>query len=75
MQLVFLLLLACAGGCAGNVIGIDFGSDTMKVAIVQPGAPLEVRALLLASPPHDLLADRMHRASPWPNSRLFLCNM
>ena len=27
---------------AGNVIGIDFGSDTMKVAIVQPGAPMEI---------------------------------
>ena len=25
-----------------NVIGIDFGSDTMKVAIVQPGAPMEI---------------------------------
>ena len=56
MQLVFLLLLACAGGCAGNVIGIDFGSDTMKVAIVQPGAPLEVRALLLA--PHACFTSR-----------------
>jgi hypoxia up-regulated 1 len=24
------------------VIGLDFGSDTMKVALVQPGAPLEI---------------------------------
>lgn len=26
----------------GNVIGLDFGSDSMKVAIVQPGTPLEI---------------------------------
>ena len=26
----------------GNVIGIDFGSDSMKIAIVQPGTPLEI---------------------------------
>lgn len=25
-----------------NVIGLDFGSDSMKVALVQPGAPLEI---------------------------------
>ena len=25
-----------------NVIGIDFGSDTMKVAVVQPGTPFEI---------------------------------
>ena len=25
-----------------NVIGIDFGSSSMKVALVQPGAPLEI---------------------------------
>ena len=29
-----------------NVIGIDFGSDTMKVAIVQPGSPLEIGLLV-----------------------------
>ena len=27
---------------SGNVIGLDFGSDSMKVAIVQPGTPLEI---------------------------------
>lgn len=26
----------------GNVIGLDFGSDSMKVALVQPGSPLEI---------------------------------
>lgn len=26
----------------GNVIGLDFGSDAMKVAIVQPGSPLDI---------------------------------
>jgi hypothetical protein len=25
-----------------NVIGIDFASDSFKVAIVQPGTPLEI---------------------------------
>jgi hypothetical protein len=25
-----------------NVMGLDFGSDSMKVAIVQPGTPLEI---------------------------------
>jgi hypothetical protein len=25
---------------SANVIGIDFGSDSMKVGIVQPGLPL-----------------------------------
>ena len=25
-----------------NVIGLDFGSDSMKVALVQPGSPLEI---------------------------------
>lgn len=25
-----------------NVIGIDFASDALKVAIVQPGTPLEI---------------------------------
>ncbi len=28
--------------CNGNVIGLDFGSDTLKVALVQPGKPLEI---------------------------------
>jgi len=43
MRFLFLLLIAsllCHVG--GNVIGLDFGSDTMKVALVQPGAPLEI---------------------------------
>uniref|UniRef100_A0A7S2UZJ9 Uncharacterized protein n=1 Tax=Fibrocapsa japonica TaxID=94617 RepID=A0A7S2UZJ9_9STRA len=35
----FLLQGICAGG---NVIGIDMGSEFMKVALVQPGSPLEI---------------------------------
>ena len=27
---------------SANVIGLDFGSDSMKVALVAPGAPLEI---------------------------------
>jgi hypoxia up-regulated 1 len=37
-----LVSMMILGVTYGNVIGIDFGSDTMKVAIVQPGSPLEV---------------------------------
>lgn len=29
-----------------NVIGIDMASDALKVAIVQPGTPLEIGMLL-----------------------------
>ena len=36
------VLLAIMHRAVGNVIGIDFGSDSMKVAIVQPGTPLEI---------------------------------
>ena len=32
--------MACIAN--GNVIGLDFGSDSMKVALVQPGKPLEI---------------------------------
>lgn len=42
-MLANFLILACLISIVNaNVIGIDFGSDTMKVAIVQPGTPLEV---------------------------------
>jgi hypothetical protein len=41
-MLAVCLVLLCAVLARGNVIGIDFGSDTMKVAIVQPGTPLEI---------------------------------
>ncbi len=40
-----LLLLVCAvvvSVVQSNVIGIDLASDSMKVAIVQPGTPLEI---------------------------------
>jgi len=41
--LLCIIASACLSWVAnGNVIGIDFGSNTMKVAIVQPGSPLEV---------------------------------
>lgn len=33
----------------GNVIGIDFGSDTMKVAVVQPGTPFEIGIIKIKS--------------------------
>lgn len=42
--LPFLLLLGFLSDhkTAANVIGIDIGSDSMKVGIVSPGAPLEI---------------------------------
>lgn len=36
------VLLASLVVTNGNVIGLDFGSDSMKVAIVKPGNPLEI---------------------------------
>lgn len=40
--LVSTLLLGFVGNGASNVIGIDLNSDTVKVAIVQPGQALEI---------------------------------
>lgn len=34
--------MALVDQARANVIGIDFGSDAMKVAVVQPGTPLEI---------------------------------
>ena len=41
---VVALLLAAATAplASANVIGIDFGTEFMKVALVQPGSPLEI---------------------------------
>ena len=40
--LVSLISTCLLGQAWGNVIGLDFGSDAMKVALVQPGSPLEI---------------------------------
>ena len=40
--LVAIILSSLFTSASSNVMGIDFGSDTMKVAIVQPGLPLEI---------------------------------
>lgn len=42
MIMRLLVLLSVLVAVHSNVIGLDFGSDAMKVAIVQPGAPLEI---------------------------------
>jgi len=46
MKLGLLSVAACLalvlGTVSANVIGLDFGSDAMKVALVQPGSPLEI---------------------------------
>lgn len=41
------LIAFCLQSGLGNVIGLDFGSDSMKVAIVQPGTPLEIGMSLI----------------------------
>jgi molecular chaperone DnaK (HSP70) len=43
VKIIFCLLIAfLCKFCDANVIGLDFGSDAMKVAIVQPGSPLDI---------------------------------
>ena len=45
MWVRILAAMCIIAAASANVIGLDFGSDSMKVAIVQPGAPLEIGAL------------------------------
>jgi hypothetical protein len=40
--LVVVALLNFIHNAHANIIGIDFASDSIKVAIVQPGTPLEI---------------------------------
>ena len=40
--LLFVVVALLGRVTDGNVIGLDFGSDAMKVAIVQPGSPLDI---------------------------------
>jgi hypothetical protein len=40
IQILFFFRLASL--TESNVIGIDFGSDSFKVSIVQPGSPLDI---------------------------------
>mmetsp|Transcript_12702 Transcript_12702/g.12343 ORF Transcript_12702/g.12343 Transcript_12702/m.12343 type:complete len:926 (+) Transcript_12702:120-2897(+) len=43
VKIIFCLFIAfLCNFCDANVIGLDFGSDAMKVAIVQPGSPLDI---------------------------------
>lgn len=42
IQLLFLVCAVVVSVVQSNVIGIDLASDSMKVAIVQPGTPLEI---------------------------------
>lgn len=47
---VYALSLAAIARC--NVIGLDFGSDSMKIGIVQPGMPLGTKTYSI----HQLLS-------------------
>jgi hypothetical protein len=45
MKLFFVLIIAVAVFCQSikaTIIGIDLASDALKVAIIQPGKPLEI---------------------------------
>jgi hypoxia up-regulated 1 len=37
-----LIGFALVASTQANVIGLDFGTEFMKIAIVQPGSPLEI---------------------------------
>jgi hypothetical protein len=41
------LFLVIPALCRANVIGIDFGSENMKIGIVSPGSPLEIGLMAL----------------------------
>lgn len=42
IALSILILVSFLCSAYGNVMGVDLGSDSMKIAIVQPGSPLEI---------------------------------
>ena len=43
MRLASVLTLAlCHTSDAGSVIGIDFGSEYLKISLVKPGVPLDI---------------------------------
>lgn len=49
MRVLFVFLIFFLSGLTttlANVIGIDFASDSMKIAIVKPGHPLEIGKFL-----------------------------
>jgi hypothetical protein len=39
---IFTLFALLFKNINGSVVGIDFASDSMKIAIIQPGTPLEI---------------------------------
>jgi quinol-cytochrome oxidoreductase complex cytochrome b subunit len=52
-MVVAMTLLSFIAQHHANIVGIDFASDSIKVAIVQPGTPLEIGkmcAVLLVLP-------------------------
>ena len=57
-MLVVVALMLCMGRVSANVIGIDFASDSVKVAIVQPGTPLEIGRSFLVQRPIEYVVGR-----------------
>ncbi len=43
----------------GNVIGIDFASDALKIALVKPGHPLEIGKPLAINPSMICISNRL----------------
>jgi hypothetical protein len=60
VQLLLVILAVFVNVVHSNVIGIDFASDAMKVAIVQPGTPLEIGKSLS---PHRCASPRVTASS------------
>jgi hypothetical protein len=46
ISLLVTYLLASFAIVGGNVMSVDLGSDSMKIAIVQPGMPMEIGMFL-----------------------------
>ena len=42
MPRLLALLALCQTCSAGSVIGIDFGSEFLKISLVKPGVPLDI---------------------------------
>jgi hypothetical protein len=52
MNTLFLLILqGLIASISANVIGIDFGGDNMKVAVVSPGSPFDIGKYLIILTP------------------------
>ncbi len=56
-----LVVLLQTIAVSANVIGIDFASDSVKVALVKPGTPLEIGLYYISSPFRSLILGFSHK--------------